>query len=278
MKTIEAISCSGIVIAFSSSASVALFSLVLYGSVQPILLSIVFMITMGVYIMDRVLGVEKDRTDHPERCDFVCNNRCGLILACIILTTMAVALGFMQSFVFGVLTMFAPLIVYLYSRESKGREISIKKIPYVKGMVIAAGWTALVLVACIYNNSAFGVAAFLFSIGVFGKYYVMAVLYDFKDMSSDKANGVPTLPNMFGEKNTKVYLHIINTLSTVWVSALSYTGILPKIGYVFIPAFFYQAMLIRTVSKDAPNWVYYTLCDLEQVVWLFLALVAIVWW
>ena len=106
----------------------------------------------------------------------------------------------------------------------------------------------------------------------------MAVLYDFKDISSDLKNGIRTLPNTFGERTTKTILNLVNIISTFWLISLVYYGLISQIGYIFIPACAYQMLLIARVSQDAPKWVYYLLCDLEQVTWFIFAIILVLLW
>jgi 4-hydroxybenzoate polyprenyltransferase len=96
----------------------------------------------------------------------------------------------------------------------------------------------------------------------------MAVVYDFKDINSDRSAGVRTLPIVIGEDSSKLVLHTLNTVATVLILVLVYFGLLPFLGVVFVPAFIYQFFMIRLVRRDASEWVYFILCDLEQFFWL----------
>ena len=71
-----------------------------------------------------------------------------------------------------------------------------------------------------------------------------------------------------GEDSSKLVLHILNTVATVLILLLIYFGFLPLLGVVFVPAFIYQFFMIHLIQKDAPEWVYFILCDLEQFFWL----------
>jgi 4-hydroxybenzoate polyprenyltransferase len=108
----------------------------------------------------------------------------------------------------------------------------------------------------------------LFLIPLLMKLFVMAVAYDFKDISSDKNAGVRTLPVVMGEDSSKLVLHILNAVATVLILLFIYLGLLPFLGVIFVPAFIYQFLMIHLVRKDAPGWVYFLICDLEQFFWL----------
>ena len=108
----------------------------------------------------------------------------------MVLIFLGIILAFLHSVYFGALTILAPVVVFLYSYEFRSNTASIKKIPYTKDLIIAGGWAALLLVVLIYNNLSIDYIAILFSIGVIGKFFVMAVLYDFKDITLDLKNGI----------------------------------------------------------------------------------------
>ena len=278
MRAIDVLYYFGFIIAFSSTSSVIVFYWVLFHTIDFKLIIIVFTLTVGSYTIDRLAGAEKDRTDHPKRSRCFIKYRNLSSSFSVIILALAISLAFWRSLFFGLLALIAPIVVLLYSYESRNAKVSVKMIPYAKGFIIAGGWSALILVVLVYNELAITTVAILFSVGIFGKFYVMAVLYDFKDIASDLKNGIRTLPNTIGEQSTKSLLNVINILSTLWIIGLVYYGIISHVGYIFIPACLFQTLLIGLVSKTASKWVYYILCDLEQVTWLFFAIILVMIW
>jgi 4-hydroxybenzoate polyprenyltransferase len=276
MKAIDVFYYTGILIALSSTSSVSVFSWFLYQSIKTDLVMVIFLITVGNYCLDRLVGAEKDKTDHPDRSKFFLDHRTPFKLITPLILAFGILIAFFHSLTLGILVLLTPVIVLLYSHDSKTVKTSLKRIPYIKDMVIAGGWTALLLVVIVYNDLALTLVPIFVGIGIFGKFYVMAVLYDFKDIKSDQKNDIRTLPNSIGEQSTKYLLNMINIISTLWLIALVYYGIISEIGYLFIPACFYQTLLIGFVNKNAEDWVYYILCDLEQAIWLVFAVIIMV--
>ena len=266
LKTIEILGQTGLIIALSSTSAVAVFSWIFYLPFDLRLLTIVFMLTVGSYAIDRLIDARKDKVKNVNKDNNITQYKSSIMLLIIITLIIGIILAFSKSFIFGILSVLAPIFVFLYSFEPNKKTKSIKKIPYLKDIVIAAGWTALVLVVLVYNQIFINLAVIFFSVGVLGKFFVMAVLYDFKDISMDLKNEIRTLPNTIGERNTKTILYIINTLATIWIIILVYTGKISTVGYIFLPAWGYQTLLIWLVSQQAPLWIYYVLCDLEQVI------------
>ena len=262
---------TGFIIALSSTSAVAVFIWIFNLPIDLQLLIIVFTITMGSYTLDRLVDAKKERGNITDK------NRYFIIYFNLIslftgfLLFVGIFLAFGRSLVFGAMAMLAPIIVYIYSYEIKDNTLSIKKLHYTKDLVIAAGWSALILVVVVYYNLTITLALLAFSLGIFGKFYVMGALYDFKDVDSDLENGILTLPNTLSERGAKNVLYVINTLSTIWLLLLIYYGLISPLGFIFFPAWVYQNLLIFFVSKDAPLNFYYFPCDLEQVVWLLFA-------
>jgi 4-hydroxybenzoate polyprenyltransferase len=273
MRLLDIIYYTGLPIALSSTSAVAVFSLILDFTIGMKLLFVIFVITLGSYNLDRIRGAKGDRIDHPERSELFIKNRNIFLPLIIVSLIFGIFIAFLHSIIFGVLSIIAPCIVFIYSSDFGKKQISIKKIPYAKDIIIAGGWTALILVVLVYNMHFFTLPIIFFSVSIFGKFYVMAAAYDFKDVSSDRKNGIKTLPNTFGEKKTRTILHGVNISTTLFILILTYLGLISIFGYLYILAFFYQVALIEKVSENSPKWVYYCMCDLEQFFWLVFAII-----
>ena len=271
MRLLDLLYYTGIPIAISSTSAVVVFLLIFDFSIDYKLIITIFTITFGSYNMDRIKWAEKDKGDHPERSSLFIEYKTTILIFVVLSLILGIAFAFMQSIIFGILVIIAPSIVFLYSFEIGNKKDSIKKIPYAKNIVIAGGWSALILVVLIFNDSFFTIPILICSFGVFGKFYIMAVVYDFKDISTDRKMRIKTLPNSIGEKKTKAILHFINIISTIVIITIAFYEFISVIGYLFIPAFFYQVALIEKASENAPDWVFYGMCDLEQFFWLLFA-------
>jgi 4-hydroxybenzoate polyprenyltransferase len=160
------------------------------------------------------------------------------------------------------------------SRKLRGtRKPNLKQHFIVKDIAIASGWAFLLPLTSFYLGRPIMTGQWLFLTPLLMKLFVMAVVYDFKDVNSDRRAGVQTLPVVMGEDSSKLVLHILNTVATVLTLLLVYFGFLPLLGVAFVPAFIYQFFMIHAVRTDAPGWVYFVVCDLEQFFWLvFLAI------
>ena len=256
-----------------SAASMALFFSVLFYKVLSLpYFLLVFFLTYAVYSMDRLAGMEEDRVSHPERTVFLQRNRWPFTASIVLAFSGSLLLAALSGRVV-VLIPIAPIAVMFYSgnlsRKVLGiRKPNLKQYFIIKDTVIASGWAFLLLMTSFYYGLPMMTGQWLFLIPLLMKLFVMAAAYDFKDINSDRRAFVRTLPVVIGEDSSKLVLHILNTVATALILLLVYIGSLPLLGIVFFPAFIYQFIMIRLIREDAPEWVYFIVCDLEQFFWL----------
>jgi 4-hydroxybenzoate polyprenyltransferase len=268
---IKALLYLGFPIALSSSSLCLVVSAIFAGTYPPELFTTVFLITYGIYGMDRILGVGPDSVSHPERTRFFREFRGPICFSIALSFIFGFVISLFSSLFAAALVPVTLLVPVLYSSRMLGKgESAIKKVLGLKDLFIAAGWTALCPFTLIFINMTFNWILVLFSIPLFLKLVVMATVYDFKDMASDRASGTRTFPVVIGVGPTRLLLHLMNGVATVIFIVMIPLGFIAPLSWVFVPGFVYQIVLIQLSSEDAPDWVYYVLCDLEQFIWLLL--------
>ena len=272
--TIRSICYTGSVFLSLSAASLALFfSVLFYGILSLPYFFLVFLLTYAVYAMDRLVGIDADRESQSERTAFLERHKGPFTASAALAFAGALLLAAVSSWQVLALTLLAPLVVALYSgnltRRALGtRHPALKQYFIIKDGVIAAGWAFLLPLTALYTGLPMSPGHWLFLIPLLIKLFVMAAAYDFKDIRADRRTCVRTLPIVVGEPVTKMVLHFLNIAATVFILLLVHLGYVPLLGTVFLPAFIYQAAMIQLVRDGAPEWVYFVVCDLEQVVWL----------
>jgi len=263
---------TGVILLALSAASMALFfSIMFFKVVSIVYFLVVFFLTYSVYGMDRLTSLEEDRLSHPERTLFLQKNRQAFVASVVLSFSVSLTLSATSGWVVALIPI-APLAVMFYSGKLP-KSVTFTKSPLkeqfvTKDICVASGWAFLLLVTAVYLNRPIQVGALLFLIPLLLKLFVMAVVYDFKDIKSDRSSGFLTLPVKLGEKPTKLVLHALNATATILILLLIIFGLIPFLALVFIPAFIYQLVVIQKVSQEAPGWVYFVLCDLEQFFWL----------
>jgi len=222
--------------------------------------------------MDRLASLEEDRLSHPERTRFLQRNRWPFAVSIVLAFSSSLFLAAASGWVVTLIPI-APIVVIFYSGNLSQKVLgtrrpNLKQYFIIKDIAIASGWAFLLFVTSVYLGRPIGSEQWLFLIPLLMKLFVMAVVYDFKDINSDRRASIRTLPVVIGENSSKLVLHILNVVATVIILLLVYFGLLPLLGVIFIPAFIYQFFMIHLVREDAPEWVYFILCDLEQFFWL----------
>jgi 4-hydroxybenzoate polyprenyltransferase len=270
---ISAILRTGVVfIALSASSMSLFFSILFYNIPSLTYFLLVFLLTYAVYSIDRLVGMKEDEFSHYERTLFLRRNKLPFIVSIVLAFSGAFLIAAFAGWI-AILIPIALIVVMFYSgnlsQEILGiHKPNLKQYFIIKNITIASGWAFLLFVTSFYLEGSIVIGQWLFFFPLMMKLFVMAVAYDFKDISSDRKLGVRTLPIVIGEYSSKLVLHVLNIVATVIILLLVYSSLLPLLGVVFIPAFIYQVFMIHLVRKDAPEWVYFILCDLEQFFWL----------
>ena len=264
---------TGVVFLALSAASMGLFFSILFFRVLSLTyFLVVFLLTYAVYGMDRLASLEEDRLSHPERTRFLQRNRRLFTVSIVLAFSGSLLLATASGWVAALIPI-APIAVMFYSGKLPQKIFGtrwphLKERFIIKDICIASGWAFLLLVTSVYLGRPMGTGAWLFLVPLLMKLFVMAVAYDFKDINSDRRSGVRSLPVVMGEDSSKLVLHVLNTVATALILLLIYFGLLPLLGVIFVPAFIYQFLMIQLVNEDAPGWVYFIICDLEQFFWL----------
>lgn len=270
---ISAILHTGVILLALSAASMALFFSILFFRVLSMTyFLVIFLLTYAVYGMDRLASLEEDRLSHPERTRFLQRNRWLFAVSIVLAFSSSLLLAAASGWVVTLIPI-APIVVIFYSGNLSQKVLgtrrpNLKQYFIIKDIAIASGWAFLLFVTSVYLGRPIGSEQCLFLIPLLMKLFVMAVVYDFKDINSDRRASIRTLPIVMGEDSSKLVLHILNIVATIIILLLVYFGLLPLLGVIFIPAFIYQFFMIHLVREDAPEWVYFILCDLEQFFWL----------
>lgn len=263
----------GLVIALSTSSMSMVFSILFMDTISIPLFACVFLATYAFYAIDRAVGVDIDSVSHPERSRFLSMYRTEIYMIIILAIAGSVIISALASTQLALLVAVAPFIALFYScglskSAQKRYVLGIKRVPLLKDAFIAGGWAFLLPFTFLFQNVGMKPEHWFFVLPLFLKLFVMAVIYDFKDIDSDLCSGVRTLPILIGENRTRSILHILNSIATVLILILIFSNAVSILGMIFIPGYFYQGLNIQLLRREAPDWVFYVLADLEQFFWL----------
>ena len=133
----------------------------------------------------------------------------------------ALTLSFLQSpfAIFIILFPFCIGIVY----SIKISNFRLKDVTGVKNITVALSWAVIggFLPSTVSDLSP--IAIMLIFYFAFSKLFINTVLFDVRDIEGDRINNVKTIPVVFGMKNTRRFLLILNSTLIPWLIH-SYTG------------------------------------------------------
>ncbi|WP_255681936.1 UbiA family prenyltransferase [Natrinema sp. SYSU A 869] len=234
---------------------------------EPLPLFIVFAATMFVYTVNRFTDLEEDEQNVPQRAAFTkqygtlwLSAGVGLYVAAV---GVAVALGLP-----GAVYMFLPLVVVLL--YSVG---GVKQLFLVKNLVVGFAWGAIPLgVGYYYDRLLSPEILFLFAY-ITTMITIAAVIFDVKDIEGDRAEGIPTVPNLFGPRWTRVLSLLATVAVAAAVIALVGGGVVSREFLVVLAMNAYVCAYIPFATTDRGPLYYGFVVDGEHV---FLAAIVLV--
>jgi len=202
---------------------------------DPAPLFIVFGVTMFVYSFNRVTDLAEDEQNVPGRAAFV--QRYGVAMLAVGVVLYALAVGFaVLGNVPGTPAMALPLVVaVLYS------VFRAKRIFLVKNLLVGAAWAAIPLGVGVYYGRFPGFEIVFLGAFVGVTITIAAAVFDIKDIEGDRAEGIRTVPTVFGPRRTRRFAASMTVLVAAVVAGFVLAGFLPHryaflllyTGYVF---------------------------------------------
>jgi 4-hydroxybenzoate polyprenyltransferase len=256
------------------TASIAAASAILLGlAATPLLLVMAYLFSYGAYMMNRSAEIDTDAVAHPERTAHLSGRRRYLpaITGACFLIGYALALTVNTVFFFALLV---PLILsVLYSVGSKRLVgvVGVSKLKeklLVKNLAVSAGWSLIpLLVGLYYQRFVLGLA--LMSGFIFLRLMVNTLIFDIRDVSGDRGEGIKTVPVVYGAGRTYKVMAAIDVLTLGYLGAILYLGLLPVIVGVLALLPIYS--LIYSAIARRPNADLGFICDVvvdgEYLLW-----------
>jgi 4-hydroxybenzoate polyprenyltransferase len=179
---------------------------------------IVFLVTFCVYSLDKVVDMDKDLTNMPERRNFLYERR-KLVLAYSIAAYILAILLILLDKPWGLPIVFLPFIANAFYGSKPFKSLPrLKEIPLVKNLVVAGTWalvTTLLPALHLANPFTAGVALVVYFMLI--KTFVDNILYDVRDVAGDRENGIKTMASLLGERKTLVILLAANSTLIPWL-------------------------------------------------------------
>jgi len=214
-KTLSFLTISSIFIALTGF-SLPFFSFLLYDtSVDFELLLASFFITFSVYNLNKLSDTKEDSINMLDRTEFIGKYRHYLIFAMIVSSIAAIYLSFLHTFSAIVIILFPFFIGFIYS--IKIANFRLKDIICIKSISVALSWAVIgTFIPLTIHTSDFIIISLIF-IFVFIKLFINTVLFDVRDINSDRVSGIRTIPVFLGVNKTKHLLLFMNSTLILWI-------------------------------------------------------------
>jgi len=179
---------------------------------------VVFLVTFCIYSLDKIVDIDKDITNIPQRRSFLYGRR-KLILSCSFLAYLVALILTLLDKPFALLIIFIPFISNAFYGTKLFKGIPrLKDIPVMKNIVVAISWALVTtLLPAIHLANPATAAIIIVVYFMLIKTFIDTILYDVRDVEGDRENGIKTMATLLGEGRTTLVLLAANSTLIPWL-------------------------------------------------------------
>jgi 4-hydroxybenzoate polyprenyltransferase len=244
----------------TAATSVALSTILLVGlSIDPIPIFIVFAVTMFVYSLNRLSDLEEDEQNVPGRATFV--KQYGRLLFVIGVALYLAAIGLAVYWRLPRAQFLAiPLVVAVLYSYLGGKQLLL-----VKNLLVGGSWGLIVVGVGVYYGQLRNTLLLFFAGYVTVMLTIAAVVFDIKDIEGDRAEGIRTVPNVYGPATTRRVSAAATAVVALGVLGAVLLGPLPR--YVLLLELFslYVFVYCLFATRDRDPLFYGLVIDSEHI-------------
>ena len=244
-------------------------SILLNSSIDWPVLAIAYLTPLIVYSYNYYGELERDLATNPERAMYL---RKKVSLYPFILGAYFLLLGLLLvEFANPVMIIFVLILLFCGIFYTLLFKDMTKDIPGFKGVYIASVWAlAGAFIFNFHYQLSWGLFSVLIFLFIFLRGIINVTFFDIKDIASDAAHGLKTLPVLLGRERTLAFLHLLNVLAFIPLVVGVYLGIIPLYGLSLLVFYFYDLYYLKkagTINKKDLRVLSYTLADAEFILW-----------
>jgi 4-hydroxybenzoate polyprenyltransferase len=256
------------------TASIAAASAVALGvSATPLLLVMAYLFSYGAYTINRSTEFDADAVSHPERTALLGTRRRYLpyISGGCFLLGYAFALTVNFPFFVALLVPLAFALLYSVGSKRLVGVIGVSKLKdklLVKNLFVSLGWSLIPVLVGFYYLKFEEVLAFM-GVFIFLRLMVNTLVFDVRDVEGDSAEGIRTVPVVYGADATYKAMAAIDVATLVYLGAVIALGFLPLAGAVLGILPFYSVGYSYLARRPKANLALIcdTLVDGEYLIW-----------
>lgn len=256
------------------TSSIAFSSAILSGWIPSAdLLLMAYLFSFGAYAINRNAEIDQDALSNPHRTEYLRRRRKYLPTIVVASFIVGYTLAFMRNLTFFLALLVPLLLSLLYSIGSRKLTplIGAKRLKerlFVKNLTISFGWSLIPLLVGLYYES-LTLGLFLFGFLIFLRLMVNTIFFDVRDVRGDSANGIRTIPTIYGIKRSFAVMSFVDIISAFYIVLLTTFNLMPIYIVIMLVLPLYSAFYRSLAGR--PNANINTLCDTvsdgEYIMW-----------
>lgn len=234
---------------------------------------ITYTATLIVYSFDYFRSTEEDMSTNPGRAAYFSGMADSfpyrLLVYCAVL---AISLAIYADAGFAIVVASVALAGISYTMLFKKLT---RYVPGFKNVYTSGVWASAAIfwvLAC--GHASAGMASTLLFLFLFTRFMGNVVFFDLKDVASDRAEGLKTLPILLGSERTFVLLGILNVVSFLPLAAGVRAGMLPPYALAMAAVAFFTFYYLRQARDRPHDYLSYLMADAETLMWPVILAVA----
>ncbi|MDY0387707.1 MAG: UbiA family prenyltransferase [Methanolobus sp.] len=231
------------------------------------ILFVSYLLFYAIYLYDYSAGASSDELTNEDRARYLqCKNKSKCIVGIASVILLLVLLTFTNT-VTTLIGMSILIFGLLYGSHFKKLT---KKIPAFKNVFVSLVWSFMALFLFVYYSLPITYGALMLALFVFIRMMNIQILFDVRDVEGDIADGLLTIPALFGERTYTSILRLINLVSIVFIILCVILGLLPFFTLAIMPIFYYAVTYIDRVTESKKKYSSYVFAACEPIMWSLL--------
>ncbi|MCE8427197.1 MAG: UbiA family prenyltransferase [Candidatus Methanoperedens sp.] len=228
-----------------------IFSGLLYNTFASYNAIITFLITFGVYGLNKLTDIKEDAINTPERANIIGKIQSKFKFFVAISFILSLLLGFIENILTLPVLIFPLFLGTLYSVKLSNNLPRLKDITGVKNLTIALSWAVVTaFLPVIFISEKKIILILLIFWFFFLKSYINSILFDVRDIQGDIINKVRTVPVFLGITRTKNLLLALNSIYIPWLIFSYSQGFFRRYLFIFFFAIAYGYWYILYFCKE----------------------------
>lgn len=231
------------------------------------ILFVSYLLFYAIYLYDYTAGASSDELTNEDRARyFQCKNKSK----CIVSIASAILFLVLLTVTNTVITLISLSVLILGLLYGSHFKKLTKKIPAFKNIFVSFVWSFMALFLFVYYSLPITYGALMLALFVFIRMMNIQILFDVRDVEGDIADGLLTIPALFGERTYTSILRLINFISIVFILVCVILGLFPFFTLAIMPMFYYAITYINRVIKSKKNYSSYVFAACEPIMWALL--------